>query len=634
MFNGMTPGRRDFLKKFLACSAGITLGSAAFGRQPIPVQRWIIGKEGNRAVFPFFDYARTHHIGEYIPKDQGGKFIQMALLMSEDDHIITDRIRSGILTDIYGDPLSWDKFENTEIEKSVWLNRFYYLPSFARIYYITGNRSYLTDMMDILKKWIKDNPLMTDSPQKTYNWRDMQVAWRSIHLSWCHYLGEEALSDTDKTIITDLQKKHSEILLSGFGKQKLNEFNHQSHGALAMLYLGILYPHFENSSALITNGVRILNHHLEHAFYSDGGNVEQMFGYYPFEAHIFRDAFLLCNANGIEPPSHSIPMMQKMAGFMSSVARPDNTMPEINDSYPMPLEPSLTILNEITGQTRITATSTYFPQTQIAVVRGNGQGAWYLIANPASTIGAHSHAGRLGFELWYNGSPIITDSGCCSYDDPTLVSWFRTTMAHNTALIDGKTDFATSQPDMWAPKRTTANHISRWNTSAELTSLTMESPAEEDANASVKWSRSLTLVRNRFLIVSDLFETGSEHVYELLLHFPPSDISINGDTKTIVMRGNNIVAIIPADISLISEIQTPEALVSIKGDITKAPQARISLRKNKGIENHLVIFPCRENESLPIVKVRSAKNKTVLSVTSEKGKTDRILFKSKEISLL
>lgn len=129
------------------------------------------------------------------------------------------------------------------------------------MYYLTRDKSYISDMMSIIKNWIECNPKVNNAERRTYNWRDMQVAWRSIHLSWCYYLAYDALSAADKKVILDLQQKHVEVLLSGFAKQKLNDFNHQSHGALAMLYISCLFPELDETKSLEKNGIRILEHH-------------------------------------------------------------------------------------------------------------------------------------------------------------------------------------------------------------------------------------------------------------------------------------------------------------------------------------------------------------------------------------
>jgi len=303
--------RRGFIGKLVVGSAGfIVAGTSIAGNF---IQNPHFQASAGEVTFPFYRFLKTYNFGDFIPKDQGGKFIQQQLINSENDEVVVEAIRNGLLQKVLGDPINWGKLEKTELEKSVWLNRFYYLPPFARLYYLTKDQSYLDDMMKIVRLWIKDNPRVTDHPTSKYNWYDMQVAWRSIHLSWCYFLGEEGLSEEDKTLIFNSLKEHAEILSEGFGKAKLNEFNHQAHGALAMLYLGFLFPKLPQAAELKEVGIRILEHHINHAFYADGGNVEQMFGYYPFETSIFRDAYLLCQENGLNPPGNTIPLLKKMA---------------------------------------------------------------------------------------------------------------------------------------------------------------------------------------------------------------------------------------------------------------------------------------------------------------------------------
>ncbi len=152
----MKSGRRKFVKQIsVCCGAGISLGSLIPGVLPLNLTAGLnrlSDDPGEKAdpVFPFFKYVSNYNIGDYIPKDQGGKFIQMQLIGSEDDEKITKAVQEGLLERIYGTPVGWDKYEKSEIEKSVWLNRFYYLPPFARLFYLTGDRKYLDFMMHII----------------------------------------------------------------------------------------------------------------------------------------------------------------------------------------------------------------------------------------------------------------------------------------------------------------------------------------------------------------------------------------------------------------------------------------------------------------------------------------------------
>ena len=499
-------------------------------------------------VFPFYRYIDEYNFGEYIPKDQGGKFIQMELIGTEEDKKIVELVKSGLIENNLGNPPDWSTFETTELEKSVWFNRFYYLPSFARLYYLDKNHEHIKSMMDLLKNWIRENPVEGPSKSK-YNWFDMQVAWRSINLSWCYYLAKDGLSDSDKKVIYNLQDQHAKILLKDFGKKELNEFNHQSHGALAILYLAILFPSLSEATELLQTGLKIIKHHVDHAFYEDGGNVEQMFGYYPFMTSVFRDAYLLCEANNVIESGHILPLLNKMYKYLSTIAQPDNTVPPINDSYEETVSYILSTLADIIGTNNLPKLppTTFFKESQIGIIRSkpNCKKPWYINVNAAKLIGSHAHAGRLAVNLWFNNKPILVDSGCCNYDNPLLVEWYRTSKAHNTVIIDGKSDFATSQKEVqWAGKRYTNNIIERLIINPDYKFCRMVSPETDETNSAVRWTRDVILISDQYFLIHDCFECTDEHNYETIFRF--ADVKVGpfqSTNKLLIDSGDNLVLI-------------------------------------------------------------------------------------------
>lgn len=500
-------------------------------------------------VFPFYEFINDYNIGEYIPKDQGGKFVQMELLGTEEDKIIAEIMRSGLVEKNLGNPPDWSIFEKTELEKSVWFNRFYYLPSFARLYYLDKNIEHIQFMMDLLKNWITENPVEGPSKSK-YNWFDMQVAWRSINLSWCYYLAKDGLSETEKTVIYDLQAEHAKILMKDFGKKALNEFNHQSHGALAILYLALLFPALPESKELLQTALKIIDHHVKHAFYEDGGNVEQMFGYYPFMSSVFRDAYLLFKANRVGDPELILPLLVKMYNYLSAVAQPDNTVPPINDSYEQTVSYILPTLAGIIGTEKLPSQpqTAIFNNTQFAVIRSELKidKPWYINLNAAKLIGSHAHAGRLAVNVWYNNMPILVDSGCCNYDNPLLVEWYRTSKAHNTVIIDGNSDFATSQKEVqWAAKRYTENVIQHLVVKPEYKFCRMISPETDETNSGVRWTRDVVLLFDKYLFVHDCFECEGKHDYETRFRFADINVSSYKSSNSLIIDSGDKLALVP-----------------------------------------------------------------------------------------
>ena len=588
--------KRSFLKTIFTGSMGYALSHKAYPF--VPHQENLINADHNlcdkTGTFPFTHYLRQYDVGDYIPKDQGGKFIQMEILNTEEDALIVEKIQNGILQQVYGDPIDWVRFEKLELEKSVWLARLYFIPSFARIYYLTKEKHYLDYALSFTRLWYRENSQLAQDGKTRYNWTDMQIAWRCIHLSWLYFLGEDQLSRNDKEFIADILQNHSSVLLEHFGEQKLNEFNHQAHGALAMLYVGALFPGMPHAGELLSTAQRILEHHIRHAFYPDGGNVEQMFGYYPFEAHIFRDAYLLCTANNIALPAGIESLLYKMREYLLMVKQPDDTMPVVNDSYEMPVTPIVATLSTLLSQPISQKNrSKLFAETQIGIVRDDAD--WYLLANPAKSIGAHMHAGRLAFNFWYKGSPLLRDSGCCNYDDPLLVSWYRTTKAHNTVIIDGKSDAATSADILWAAKRETDNKIVDFEQQHDYTFLRMHSPASEEVNGSVEWYRSLVLVHQKYLVLYDYFKAVGSHDYEILFHFDRTDVSVSRE-KILTLHNKEAMHCIPADLTLVNNLQISEGLIAVKGKTERAPMATYTIKADGDLHSFMLFTPQDEQE--------------------------------------
>ena len=569
-------------------------------------------KEGN---FPFYKYVNEFHFGQFIPKDQGGKFIQMELLGTEDDREITKIITNEFIDKYLGSPNDWGIFEKTELEKSVWFNRFYYLPSFARMYYLEKKNYYLDFMMNLLKNWIKENPVIGPSKSK-YNWFDMQVAWRSINLSWCYYLTKNGLSDSDKKVIYDLQAEHAKILMKDFGKKELNEFNHQSHGALAILYLAVLFPSLPEAETLLPVATRIIDHHIKNAFFDDGGNVEQMFGYYPFMTSVFRDAYLLLRSNNVGHSDQIIPLLNKMYNYLKIVAQPDGTVPPINDSYEETTKYVLLTLEDILGKDnlpQISNSACLNNDSRFAVIRSENDAemSWYIAMNAARLIGSHAHAGRLAVNFWYNRRPIFVDSGCCNYDNPLLVDWYRTSEAHNTVIIDGKSDFATSQRSVqWVGKRYTENVITNFIVKPEFKLCRMVSPESDPTNSGVRWTRDIALVLDKYLLIHDCFECNDEHVYETIFRYADLKIRPIRSTNRVLIDSGDKLVIIPVSDNNSHILRIDEGYFGSHSKNVKTPTSVFQSTNNGTYHSSFLVMPVLdESDSEKINVHQNAENK-------------------------
>ena len=136
------------------------------------------------------------------------------------------------------------------------------------------------------------------------------------------------------------------------------------------------------------------------------------------------------------------------------------------------------------------------------------------------SIAAHAHADALSVEVRYAGIDILADPGTyCYHGERAWRSYFRSTIAHNTAELGGRSQSSERGPFMWARHAQAREieviddgDIARWT-------------AEHDGYASLDppalHRRSVLLDRaSRSIDIIDEIEGGSQDV-RLAFHFGP-----------------------------------------------------------------------------------------------------------------
>ena len=144
----------------------------------------------------------------------------------------------------------------------------------------------------------------------------------------------------------------------------------------------------------------------------------------------------------------------------------------------------------------------------------------------------------------------------------------------------------------------------------------------------VAWTRAVALVRRDFVVIHDTFDASGEHDYQVLFHFPPRDVAIDGDHHSLVVRGEDGVRIVPAAPEAPDGITLVPEAVSIKGVSTLAPMAACSFKRSGPVHTFFVIVPCADAEPKPVVTRTADREGLLLSVAGGRiGKTT-VLFSS------
>ncbi|HVM49005.1 MAG TPA: heparinase II/III family protein [Candidatus Acidoferrum sp.] len=114
----------------------------------------------------------------------------------------------------------------------------------------------------------------------------------------------------------------------------------------------------------------------------------------------------------------------------------------------------------------------------------------------------HGHRDKMGITLFANRKLWLADYGTPGYG-AAILPWYQSTLAHNTVVVDGKTQAPTKE-----------NQVKLWLGGNDLEAA--ESVTSE-AYAGVKHSRTVVRIGDYF-VVADRLESQAEHTYDLYLH--------------------------------------------------------------------------------------------------------------------
>lgn len=85
----------------------------------------------------------------------------------------------------------------------------------------------------------------------------------------------------------------------------------------------------------------------------------------------------------------------------------------------------------------ITWHSANYPASGYAILaKGRGEKATWLCLKYGPHGSGHGHPDKLHFELYSEGASLSTDPGMARYGVPIHGGWYRTTLAHNTLVVD------------------------------------------------------------------------------------------------------------------------------------------------------------------------------------------------------
>jgi hypothetical protein len=348
---------------------------------------------------------------------------------------------------------------------------FDYTVDLAVAYLATGRVVYYNKFKELVESWVK------------HNWPGVPDAWHPYPLSlrvvnWlyaCSWFSDALALDNafrallEEAIQVQLSylEDHLEFDVRG---------NHLLKNAKALV-LGAL--HFTNSARAqqwLTTGVQVLEREAAEQVLPDGGHFERSWLYHLIVLQDYAEAVFFLKIARQTVPVTLTAAVRRMVAYIQATLHPDHDIPLFGDTElvgPERLEsvvgfaqavlsseqatPACAALNGTPASTPSSPARTNvppegllsFPQTGYFGFRSGSNFLLVDCGDPCpSYLPAHAHADMLSFELSIGGRRFVVDAGTFEYGAGPNRQAFRSTLSHNTLIVNGQ-----EQSEAWGAFR-------------------------------------------------------------------------------------------------------------------------------------------------------------------------------------
>ncbi|HVD78589.1 MAG TPA: alginate lyase family protein [Vicinamibacteria bacterium] len=454
--------------------------------------------------------------------------------------------------------------------KVVWeLNRHQWLVELGQAYRMTGDERYGKALAAYVTGWLEANPVGAG-----INWASsLEVAFRLMAWCWALVLFRRSPAVTPELFarvsasIGD-HAAHIERYLSTY----FSPNTHLTGEALGLFYAGTLFPELSGASRWRERGARILVEESKRQIQPDGVYFEQSTCYQRYTVEIGLHLLILCARNGVPVPAVLGERLQAMLDFLLAVRSPRGEAPAIGDSdggWLLPLTrraPSdlrgvfgtaaalfgrpdyawaaggvVPELIWLLGRTGLAAfeslspappaagPSRLFADGGYAVMRdGWGEDGHHLVFDVGPlgcpSNGGHGHADLLSIQCAAFGETFLVDPGTGTYADQAWRSFFRSSAAHSTVMVDGHSQAVPGGPFAW--RQRPRARLNRWLSTASFDFADAEHDAYGRLPDPVRHRRRVLFVKPRYWVLVDDLEGTEEHRVELRFQFGPVDVTL------------------------------------------------------------------------------------------------------------
>lgn len=425
------------------------------------------------------------------------------------------------------------------------LNRHFQFSCLAKNYYLTGKKEYLDELVDLFEDWNKHNLFLHGAEWSSAMELGIRVnSWIYTYVFLTHAFEKYQ----EKKVLLD-ELAHGILVMSDYIIKHRAKFSSANNHLIVEIFAVGMAGIFFDKKEWIKLAVGILTGELPKQNYEDGVNKEMSLHYQGFVMEAYGLLWLALAKNKYDIPQSWKQYLTHMSEYMADccgdfgevIVFGDNDegklldfQGKIEDHYRyvlqlmgMLLDQKYTDLSLVENVSWITTKEqqeqynekkqyesklvAHYKKGGYTVLRSRDHKV--LIGMDHAELGfgriaAHGHADALSIQAFYEGKPVLVDSGTYNYHVPKSVrNEIRSAKAHNTVYVEGVEQAEMLGPFLWG-KRYKVEKVA---------AKKKEGCIEIDATisfSSITHRRKITFDFERKLVVED-FVDGAEKAVQV-----------------------------------------------------------------------------------------------------------------------
>lgn len=472
--------------------------------------------------------------------------------------------------------------------KLTWeLNRHQHFFALGAAYWLTGDERHADVFTRHLTGWMDANP-----PGRGINWgSSLELAFRVMSWVWALHFFRDSPRLTPGLYVRalqwiDLHAKHIDAYLSTY----FSPNTHLTGEALALVYIGTIFPELRSADDWRQKGVGILLGELERQVRPDGVYFEQATWYHRYTTEFYLHLLLLSRRHAVSREDAIEGPLTALLDHLIYITRPDGTTPLLGDDdggQMLPLDgcsaadfrPTLATGASLFGRAdyRFVAgraaehtlwllgpeglavfdelrpappgrTSRAFRDGGYYVMRDSwSEDANFLLVDcgPHGTMNCgHAHADALAIDVAAAGASMLADAGTFTYiDPPHLRDELRSSLAHSTIAVDGESSSVPAGPFQW---RHTAGCVEdEWISLQRLDFFAGTHDGYMRLPDPVQHRREILFLKGDYWILRDRVIGSGSHTVAARFHLDPRANVDEAGRALVARRGEQELTIAP-----------------------------------------------------------------------------------------